>query len=286
MSGFGKHRMHGGDFDFAFGDDDDDDEDAQDGLAIEDALPDDAICFTWSTLDGWADQPRDERGRFGSIGTAGTGLTEGKHVKTLALRSNAKASTKARASLKRALEKMTNKAGLHGALAAHPLSKLAIVKAVTVRGEKSASAGVYNKATGVIQVRGDRPPGSWGKPFEPGSTWSMSHCAPTHDEAIARTTLHEIGHHLFHQDKALQAAAVKAYESHPRTTVGNSPRGHTVTQFAKPGFSRYAEKSASEYMSEALCAYVYNRAALKKYDPAAHALAEKMVSLRGLKVKK
>ena len=230
-----------------------------------------------SPKDGWEDQPRDERGRFGSSGTGGTGLTEGRHVEKLAMRANT------RASLRAALQAVVTKAGLHAALAKYPLRQLAVVKATQCRkdGElrDSRSSGVYDYQTKSIQVKGTRQPGSWGKTYTPGETHSMSQAAKTHDEAIARTALHEIGHHLFHQDETLKAAAQAAYDSHATRTINGR------TEFEPRGFSKYAEKSPSEYMSEALVAYVYHRDALKAHDPVAHDLAAKLVSARGLKVR-
>lgn len=224
-------------------------------------------------FDGWEDQDRNELGQWGAgAGTASTGLKEGKHVESLKMRANT------RASLREAVRSTVRTAGLHAALAKHPLKEIAVVKSTQVwkQGvlQDSKSSGVYDRNTNSIQVKGTRPEGSWGKEYTPGEVHAMSQCAPTHDEAIARTLLHEIGHHLFHQDESLKAAAQAAYDAHPRDSTG---------RFDPRGFSKYAEKSASEYMSEALVAYTYHREALAKYAPQAHALAAKFVETRGLK---
>jgi hypothetical protein len=149
----------------------------------------------------------------------------------------------------------------------------------------SNSSGVYDRDIHQVQIKDKRKAGSWGKTFTPGEIHSASQAAPTHDEAVARTFLHETAHHLYHQDEQLKAAAQKAYDSHARKVIGRSSDGREVVGFAQRGFTKYAEKSPSEYMSEALVAYTYHNAELKAYDPSAHALAARMVSTRGLKVK-
>lgn len=212
------------------------------------------------------------------------GLKEGRHVESLGIRSNT------RQTLQQSIKDVINKAGLKGALARYPLGRIEVKTGkviVTHKGVEKASesSGVYDASTRKIQVRQDRKEGSWGKSFAPGEIHSMSQAARTKDQAVARTLLHEIGHHLYHQDAKLYKAAEKAYNSHqPKDVV--QPNGKTKTVFqTKPGFSKYAMKSPSEYMSEALVAFVFHGKALKQYDKAAYNLAAKMVQTRGLSFK-
>lgn len=212
------------------------------------------------------------------------GLKQGRHVESLGIRANT------RQTLQQSIKNIINQAGLKGALAKHPLGKVEVKTGkviVTKNGieKESHSSGVYDASTRKIQVRQDRKEGSWGKDFKPGEVHSMSQCARTKDQAVARTLLHEIGHHLFHQDDKLYKAAQKAYDSHgPKTVTKKDGKEQTVFS-TKPGFSSYAQKSASEYMSEALVAFMFHRKALKEYDPAAYKLASRMVQTRGLNAK-
>ena len=227
-----------------------------------------------AAMSAWQDDmhPRN-KGKFAPK-NSGIGLQEGKHVETLKLRTNA------RGSLKVAMRDMLDKAGLHATLAKLPIASVAFVSKVKDpwTGTESESAGMYNRSIRMLQIKQKRAPGSWGKDFEPGKSFSMSHAAKTHDEAVARTALHEIGHHIFHTSPKLQAAAQEAYDSHPKH-IEKTKAGKDKTVFTKPpahGFSRYAEKSPSEYMSEALVAYTYHREALRAHDPTAFKLAQMM----------
>ena len=237
----------------------------------------------WRGQDYSPEQPRvpagePEGGEWTVSGTGGMGLHEGGHVGEIRVRSNA------RASLRHAVAATIHRAGLRHALEAHPIGLLHFTPKtfVTKGGElqESKSAGVYNRTDRSVQIKPTRAEGSWGKVFTPGEIHSASHAAPSHDEAVARSMLHEIGHHLYHQDTQLKAQAERAFASHEKEIVNGKERFKGAR-----GFTKYAEKSASEYMSEALVAYTYHPKELRAHDPKAFELAQKMVSVRGLRTR-
>lgn len=102
-----------------------------------------------------------------------------------------------------------------------------------------------------LQINTNRVPDSYGEAFDPDHHWSISALGGNRLDAMRRSLVHELGHHLL--------------------WIG----GHDVQSLASQAFSQnagqrislYANMDWSEYFCETLAAYAFHRAALRKRDP-------------------
>ncbi|MDX2008208.1 MAG: phage minor head protein [Meiothermus sp.] len=115
-----------------------------------------------------------------------------------------------------------------------------------------------------IDVRSTRKPETYGATFEPGKSWSVSSCGTDKLDAMKRTLVHELGHHLWYSDEAKVAPIVRA-------------------AFAKATpITEYAKANAHEYFSETFAAYAFHRGVLRQFDPEGYAMIEEVKKVLGI----
>jgi hypothetical protein len=90
-----------------------------------------------------------------------------------------------------------NTAGLEGFLRRHPLSRLDVVRAKTV-GNRQIN-GEYDEDTQELWVNARRAERTYAQEFSLGKTRTVSALAPTILEAIRRSLIHELAHHVYKQ---------------------------------------------------------------------------------------
>lgn len=111
-----------------------------------------------------------------------------------------------------------------------------------------------------LQVKADRAAHSYGEHFIAGKVWSVSSAGRTRLDAIRRSLVHELGHHvLLRGDSAIHGLAQQAY---------SASRGRRI--------SLYADEDWIEYFCETFTAYAFHRAALRKHDPHGHGMMQKV----------
>ncbi len=151
-----------------------------------------------------------------------------------------------------------NTAGLEGFLRRHPLSRLDVVRAKTV-GNRQIN-GEYDEDTQELWVNARRADHTYAQEFSLGKTRTVSALAPTILEAIRRSLIHELAHHVYKQrifGTALEGAIVQAARS-----------GTPLTFRASAG--------VKEYFAECFTAYTYEPDLLKKHDPVGYAMIERV----------
>ena len=148
------------------------------------------------------------------------------------------------------------------ALQAVPLSDLTFKKRVSYRGKHPN--GLYSPFHRGIEVTTERTPGTWGEPFKPGSSWSVSYSGATREEAVERTFVHELGHHL-HLTAGMDV-------------VGVERAVHDGFLQRKP-ITEYAGQDHAEYFAESFAAYRYHPNELRTHDPAGFAMVERVLDL-------
>lgn len=120
--------------------------------------------------------------------------------------------------------------------------------------------GLYN--SGVISVATERAPQSYGNPWIPGETWSVSEAGPDLAAALRRTLVHEFGHHMM--------AAADWTEELVREAYNRAlERGVFITE--------YSQANWQEYFCEALAASIFHGKSLQTYDPDAYTLVETVI---------
>jgi len=148
-----------------------------------------------------------------------------------------------------------------------PISTLAVKKTLKSR----HSNGSYWIHRHRIDVRWNRSAGTWGQALEP-STWSVSQTGATRAEAVLRTLVHELGHHV-------HLSGAKA-RTELFLTVDRIIRGAFVG--SRPRLTQYAATSPSEHFAEAFAAYVFAPDELKRVDGAAFDLVELVLAQHGI----
>ena len=103
-----------------------------------------------------------------------------------------------------------------------------------------------------------RAPDSYSERFVPGRSWSVSSAGETVSDAMKRTFVHELGHHLL-------------------MTGGYRIKDLATQSFkyaAESAITRYASLSSQEYFCETLAAYTFHRKELQRHDPGGFAMIE------------
>ena len=164
----------------------------------------------------------------------------------------------------------TETPGLLDFLRRVPLTELVLGKTIPSRNAN----GTYEWGPARLRVfvRWDRRPGTVGQTFQPGKTWSISVAGASRTDAVFRTLVHELGHHVHLHDASARAADFLAVDGDIRAAFANRTAQ----------ISNYARADAREYWAESFGAYVFERAALLAHDPAAHALVERVLARRGI----
>lgn len=129
--------------------------------------------------------------------------------------------------------------------------------------------GSYMLGGREVSVNFGRDSSTFGKPFTAGTSWSVSSGAETLDDAVMRTFMHELGHHLHQTDIRL----TKDIDSIIGTAFASSS---PVTE--------YAQANAQEYFAESFAAYVFERAILEAHDPVGFGMVEAVLEKRMFKI--
>lgn len=111
-----------------------------------------------------------------------------------------------------------------------------------------------------------RQPVTYGASFIPGKTYSVSLAGKNRVDAMRRTLVHELGHHVLEVCPELRRLLLKAYKVQRRTPV-------TI----------YGERLPDEYFAECFAAYVFHRKALERHDPVGYKMVVEVRKVAGLK---
>lgn len=106
-----------------------------------------------------------------------------------------------------------------------------------------------------------------------GSAFVMSDMAPTSQQGLLRTLLHEFGHHIHRGDYFTNRARANVVDA----TIGvayRSPAANPVT--------RYARSSRAEYFAESFVAFVVDPTALMNHDFEGYRMVEDVLTMRGI----
>lgn len=182
-------------------------------------------------------------------------LVEGEHVKKVVVRDGV-----APARIDGILKRVTD-ATLLRVLESHPIEKVTFA-ASAARG----AMGWFDPNNGQIRIAADRADNTFGYPYAFGRSVTFSSTASVRDEAVRRTLIHEIGHHV-HLWKTTSAI---------KTIVTTAWRAGTAR------ITRYAQTNEREYFSECFAAYFVDRAALRRDDPVGLQMVEDVLRARGV----
>ena len=149
----------------------------------------------------------------------------------------------------RAILRTLNTAGLEGYLKKYPLAS--IVFGVP---EDLSFMAHYDSKTHELMLNAARATNTYGEVFIPGITSTISSAGLNLDEAISRSLLHEMAHHIFHS-----SFFATNIESEIRTTFRQA---HFIT--------RRAAYDWQEWFSECFTAFHFENPALKTFDPAGY----------------
>jgi SPP1 gp7 family putative phage head morphogenesis protein len=161
----------------------------------------------------------------------------------------------------RAILRTINAAGIEQYLKKYPLNS--IVFAVP---DNPIFMAYYDPDARDLLVNVARGKATYGEGFVAGITATVSSAGTTLDEALSRSLLHEIAHHIF-------------YTSFRATDFESKIR----LAFKDANFvTRRAGENWQEWLSECFTAYHFENAALKKHDPIGYDIIERLRKELGL----
>lgn len=164
------------------------------------------------------------------------------------------------AELSRALG-AARKARLVEFLERQPLEKLAFAPSVA----RNAN-GAYWPSLRQLGVRTRRPKVTYGSPFEPGKVWSVSQAGKDRIDAIRRTFVHELGHHVHFS---------------AGTDIDRRIREAFLDPDSKP-LTQYAGANRREYWAESFAAWVFHRGELRRRDPVGYRMVREVLASQGI----
>lgn len=128
------------------------------------------------------------------------------------------------------------------------------------------SNGAYWPGLERLGVRTRRRGDTFANPFQPGESWSISYTGKDRLDAMRRTFVHELGHHVhLTGGTAADRLVMKAYLD---------PKSNPIT--------RYGGVKRVEYFAESFAAYVFHRGALRKHDPVGYKMVREVLALQGI----
>jgi hypothetical protein len=150
----------------------------------------------------------------------------------------------------------------------YPFSRLELTRTVFDH-QRQAVNGLYSFKSTVLQIATQRSKNEFGKVFEWGRVHSVSSTGELQRDAVQRTLIHELGHHIH------------------KVLLDEHPELFDITAKMLPifGGTAYAKSSWREYFPETFALYVFfgNELALK--DPAGYGIMEQVLKAVGLEVK-
>jgi hypothetical protein len=157
--------------------------------------------------------------------------------------------------------------GVSDWLEANPLSRLELTQQVFTDAGNPAN-GMYSFVFQTMHVATTRDVSEIRKVFDWQRVYSVSSTAQTPTEAIQRTLIHELGHHIHN---LLQLRFLDVFK---RTLAVNYLAGGTL----------YAQYNKQEYFAESFALYVFFQSELLQRDPVGHAMIEAALTRLGLEV--
>ncbi len=148
-------------------------------------------------------------------------------------------------------------------LAREPINELRLKKSVGRN-----LNGWYQEATKNLAVRTERTKQTFGQDMRPGESWSVSAMAKDAAEAVRRTFIHELGHHV-------HLTGSKKIDQVIRDAFATGRAG---------SLTAYGRKNYKEYFAEAFAAYRFHNDDLAVHDPNAFTMVEEVLRLRGFKL--
>ena len=152
------------------------------------------------------------------------------------------------------------KAGLLEFLKKKPLNELNFKKTLD---SATANGTYWGGWIRRLDVKSQRPIMSFGQKWIPGSSWSISATAKDQREAIQRTFVHELGHHVHFSNMTIGGGGEV---DDIITSAFKRADGKALTQ--------YSLTNHKEYFAEAFAAYVYEPEDLRRRDPIAFKMVE------------
>jgi hypothetical protein len=150
----------------------------------------------------------------------------------------------------------------------NPLSCLELTQTVLDEFKEEVN-GMYSFKSSAMQVATTRSKSEYGQLFEWGSVYSVSSTGELPIDAVQRTLIHELGHHIH---KVLLELNPELFD-------------RTVKVAAILGGTRYAKTHWREYFAENFALYVFYPTELLVKDEAGYGMMEQALSAVGLEVK-
>jgi len=129
------------------------------------------------------------------------------------------------------------------------------------------AGGVYQNATGLLQVRATQGVGYTDEPWAPEKLDAIADTGKTFADVQHITLSHELGHHIYATASGETREAI---------------RGAWTSAFSAGKFvSKYASTHPQEHFAELVAAYSYHRDKLKSFDPVGYRTVELALGVRG-----
>lgn len=157
--------------------------------------------------------------------------------------------------------------GFSDFLVQHPLQK--IVFAQKIIDNQVEVNGIYDYVLKIAEVSVSRAEIEYGWYYRKQDFWSISSLGINLQNAIERTFIHELGHHLH---RVLREIDLPLFRSTMLFPVGNA-------------LSQYGLKSNLEYFAENFVAYVYHRIEFLIDDQLGYDMLERVFRRLGLEIK-
>lgn len=129
--------------------------------------------------------------------------------------------------------------------------------------------GVYDFKQGIAEIALNRTVTDYGCSYVKQQFWSISSLAATSEQAIARTLIHETGHHLH-----------SFLRSEDRFLYGR-----TLNLLISNGISQYATLDPYEYFAECFSAFVFQRTEFFVDDVIGYGIIQGVLDRLGVRIK-
>lgn len=163
-------------------------------------------------------------------------------------------------SVRRILQRL-DAARLTSFLAVHPLSRIDVLqdfRRPEIPRLFHETLALYERRQQRVYLNYGRPLWTFGEDFAPGTNLSMSSTGKDREDAVGRSLVHEVGHHLLNVGGEAMVASAKLA----------AQKGHPISDRAR--------RNWQEYFCETLCAEVFHPDALREFDPIGYAMLEEV----------
>jgi hypothetical protein len=156
--------------------------------------------------------------------------------------------------------------GVAGWLEQNPFSSLEFSPSITIGTREYG--GWYDFPTQSAAIALSKTPDEYGQELIWGKISKLGVAAATPDEAVQRTLVHELGHHIH---KKLGNMDSRAFNMIVRAVTSN-------------GGSHYSRKNGLEYFAESFSAYTFHRTELIFHDQLGYDMIERALKTLGIEV--